>query len=199
MQVPVVEASTRIVGNLANMAKMLGNGADVLPTFLFGLEHNGVSRPMAGIAQTVQGFSTTSKGSLIGQSSDFSAIATSSRVLGARPMDEAVALSAKFRLEGYRAADRERLEELGTAVKEKIRNGTLTTDDMESLQSRYAEVGGRIDTFGAAFQRWQKGATQSVVNTMADSQKTAYSQRLNQIMGADRLEDSRYSDPAAQE
>ena len=192
MQVPVVEASTRVVGNLANMAKMVGNGADVLPTFLFGLEHNGVSRPMAGIAQTLQGFSTTSKGSLIGQSSDFSAIATSSRVLGARPMDEAIALSAKFRLEGYRAADRERIEELGAAVKGKIRAGTVTTEDLLDLQARYAEVGGRVDTFHAALQRWQKGATQSVVNVLADSGKTAYSQRLNQIMGADRLDDAQY-------
>lgn len=194
-QVPVYEAGSRVVGNIANMAKMLGNGADVLPTFLFGLEHNGVSRPLAGIAQTLQGFSTTSKGSLIGQSSDFSAIATSSRILGARPMDEAVALSAKFRLEGYKAADRARIEELGTAVKEKIRNGTLMGEDLQDLQARYAQVGGRVDTFHAALQRWQKGATQSVVNTMADSGKTSYSQRLNTIMGADRLDDARYQAP----
>jgi hypothetical protein len=193
-QVPIVEASTRIVSNLANMAKMLGNDADVLSTFLFGLEHNGVSRPLAGIAQTVQGFSTTSKGTLIGQSSDFSAIATSSRVLGARPMDEAIALSAKFRLEGYRAADRERIEELGTAVKAKIRAGTLESEDILDLQARYAEIGGRVDTFHAALQRWQKGANQSVVNVMADSGKTAYSQRLNQIMGSDRLDDARYQE-----
>lgn len=192
MQVPIVEAGSRVVSNLINLGKSLGNDSPMASNLLFGMEHNGISRPMAGIAQVLQGFSTTSKGSLIGQSSDFSAIATASRVLGSRPMDEAVALSAKYRLEGYRAADRDRIEALGIAVKEKIRSGTLTSEDILDLQGRYAQVGGRIDTFGAALQRWQKGATQSVVNAIADSQKTAYGQRLNEIMGADRLEDTRY-------
>lgn len=196
-QVPVVEASSRIVGNLLGMAKQLSNGDTVAGTLLFGLEHNGVSRPLAGIAQSVQGFATTGKGSLISSASDFNAIATASRILGAKPMDEAVALNTKFRLEGYKAADRARLEDLGIAVKQRIRDGSLDAEAVNELQGRYAAVGGRVDTFGAALQRWQRGATQSVVNTLADSQKTAYGQRMNEIMGADRLEDSKY--PGTQE
>lgn len=189
-QVPVVEASSRFVGNLIGMAKQIGNGNTAVGTMLYGLEHNGLSRPLAGIAQSIQGFTTTGGGNLISAASDFNAIATASRILGAKPMDEALALNAMFRTNAYKAADRARQEDLGTVVRQRIRDGNLQESEILDFQSRYAAVGGRIDGFGAAMQRWTKGATQSVVNKLADSQKTSYGQRMNEIMGGDRLDDT---------
>lgn len=188
-QIPAVDAGSRVVGSLLGMAKQIGNGNTAAGTLLFGLEHNGISRPLAGIAQSIQGYTTTGGASLISTSSDFNAIATASRILGAKPMDEAIALNSKFRLDGYRAADKARQEELGTVVRQRIRDGSLTEEDVNDFQGRYAQLGGRVDGFGAAMQRWTKGATQSVVNTLANSQKTAYGQRMNEIMGGERLED----------
>lgn len=188
-QIPAVETSMRVVSNLVNMAQMLGNGGDVLPSLLFGLEHNGVNRPLAGIAQVAQGFSTTSQNSLISASSDFSAIVTSARLLGAKPMDEAVTLSEKYRTEAYKAADRARIEDLGKVVKQKIRSGSLEDSDLYELQSRYAALGGRIEGFKAALQRWTKDANQSVINTLANYSRSQYGQRMDMIMGGDRIED----------
>lgn len=186
-QVPATSAASKVIGTLVQMGKQLGEGNTVANTLMYGLEHNGISRPLAGIAQSIQGFSTTSAGSLIGASSDFSAIATASRILGAKPMDEAVALNTKFRLEGYQAADRARQEDLGTVIRQRIRDGNLEPDDIYDFQTQYAARGGRVDGFGAAMQRWTKGATTSVVNTLADQQKTAAGQRLNEVMGGGRL------------
>jgi hypothetical protein len=189
-QIPLVEVSTRVVSNLANMAKMMGNKAGLLDSLLFGMEHNGVNRPMAGIAQMLQGASTTTKGSLIASSSDFNAIVNSARLLGTRPMDEAIALNANYRMNAYKAADRDRIEELGTAVKTRIRNNTLTEDDVLDLQAKYASLGGRAQSFSAALQRWTQEAKYSTINKVMRSQTTQYSRYLNEIMGADPLEDT---------
>lgn len=189
-QIPIVEVGSRVVSNLINTAKMIGSGAGVLPSLLFGLEHNGVNRPLAGIAQVLQGASTTSQGSLISSTSDFSAIATSARILGARPMDEALALNANYRKEAYKAADRARIEDLGVTVKTKIRNGSLTEDDVLELQARYAAMGGRIQSFSAAMQRWTTDAQYSVLNKVARAQTSQYGRYLNEIMGADELPDA---------
>jgi hypothetical protein len=194
-QVPIYEVGSRVIGNLANMAKQIGNGGDVLPALLQGLEHNGISRPLAGVAQVMQGFSTTSQGSLISASSDFSSVATMSRIFGARPMDEALLLETKFRLDAYRAADKARIEDLGVAVKQKIRSNTLTTEDLQDFQTRYAEVGGRIENFGAAMQRWTLNANQSIINTMADHANSSYGRHLAVIMGDNRLQDMEQAPP----
>lgn len=188
-EVPVYQVGSRVIANLANMAKQIGGGGDVLPSLLEGLEHNGISRPLAGMAQVVQGFATTSRSSLISAASDFSAVATLSRIAGAKPMDEAVLLDTKFRLEAYRAADRDRIENLGMAVKQRIRSDTLTPEAVNDFQASYAASGGRIQNFGAAMQRWTKNATESVVNAVGDSQRTSYGRSMNIIMGDTRLDD----------
>jgi chromosome segregation and condensation protein ScpB len=95
----------------------------------------------------------------------------------------------KFRQESYKAADRARIEELGAVVKQKIRDDSLTEQDIYDFQARYAAVGGRIESFGAAMQRWTKDATQSVVNTLANSQRTSYGRNMNLMLGSDPLED----------
>jgi hypothetical protein len=112
-------------------------------------------------------------------------IATASRIIGARPMDEALLLETRYRLDGYRAADRDRLETLGTDVKIKMRNGSLTEDDMLDLQTRYAAAGGRLENYGATLQRWRRGAHTSVINVDARSLSTSHGKHLNLIMGGD--------------
>lgn len=188
-EIPIVSGLTRVVGAVAGMGKQLLNGADVTPTLLFGLEHNGVSRPLAGLAQVLQGYSTTSKGSLIAANNDMLSIASASRILGAKPMDESVALNHMYRLNAYKAFDRQRIEGLGMAVKEKMRNGTFTSEDSVDFMARYAADGGRIEGYTQALQRWMKEAKQSTVNKVMTAHKSATGQRLLEVMGADKLDD----------
>lgn len=188
-QIPAVEATTRVVKSLLGMGQQLGNGADISAALLHGLEHNGINRPLAGIAQVFRGEATTNSGSLIAATSDWSTIANYSRIVGAKPMDESIALNHKFRLEAYKAADRERIEKLGTVVKQKIRDGSLTDEDVSDFAARYAQVGGRVESYGAALQRWTKNANKSVINTVSESHKTSYGKRMLELMGGEPIDD----------
>lgn len=192
LDVPAVDGSIRFVNNLVDTGKKLVKGADISSTLLEGLEHNGLSRPLAGIAQVFQGYSTTSKGSLISAANDFSAVSTFSRLLGSKPLDESLALNSLFRLNAYQAADQERIQSLGEVVKTKLREGRIPTDqELQSFQLDYAKSGGRIENYSKTMQRWSRDANVSVINQLANSHRTSYSKRLMEIMGGDTIQDFR--------
>lgn len=192
MDVPAVDGSIRFISNLWGVGKQLVQGADISSTLLEGLEHNSLSRPLAGIAQVAQGYTTTSKGSLISASNDFSVIATASRILGAKPLDESLALNSLFRLNAYQAADQERIQELGEVVKTKLRAGKLPhPEELHKFQLEYAKAGGRIENYVKTLQRWNKDANVSVVNQLAQQHRSTYSKRLQEIMGGTTIQDFR--------
>ena len=192
LDVPAVDGSIRFVRNLVDTGKKLVSGADISSTLLEGLEHNGLSRPLAGIAQVVQGYSTTSKGSLISAANDWNAIATASRMIGAKPMDESLALNSLFRLNAYQAADSARIQNLGEVVKTKLRAGKMpTSGELADFQLEYAKSGGRIENYARTLQRWSRDANTSVVNQLAQQHRSSYSQRLQEIMGGTTLQDFR--------
>ncbi len=188
-QIPAVEGFSRILKSVWGVGNQVANGGGFGDAMLHGLEHNGVSRPLAGLAQVLKGSSTTSQGSLISANVDMLSIASGTRLLGAKPMDESVALNHKFRMVAYEQADKQRIEALGVPIKDKIRNGDLTPEDVEDFASRYAAAGGRMQSYGAAMQRWMRDANQSVLNTATKAHSTARSQRLFEVMGGDPLPD----------
>lgn len=194
--IPAIDASTRVVSNLYDVGKKLAGGADITTTLLQGLEHNGINRPLAGFAQLLSGQATTSKGSLISASSDFDLIATSSRILGAKPMDEAIALNNLYRLKAYQAADRDRMEFLGEKVKTYLHKQQMPPDDvMDGFMKDYAAAGGRLESFNSSLQRWMRDSNVSVVNQMRNKLQTSYGQRLSEIMGGEALSDYQTTTP----
>lgn len=194
--IPAIDASIRVASNLIDMGGKLVGGADISQTLLQGLEHNGLNRPLAGIAQMMNQQSTTSRGGLISGSSDFDLIANASRIAGAKPMDEAVALNNMYRLKAYQAADRERMEKLGERVKMSLtKNQVPDVEDVERFFSDYTSIGGRPENFNAALQRWMKDANVSVIEGMRARINSPQGQRLNEIMGGVPLEDFRNTVP----
>jgi hypothetical protein len=190
--IPAFDAAGRVVSNLVDVGKKLVGGADVSETLLQGLEHNGINRPLAGFAQVLNGKTTTSKGSLISASSDFDLVTSASRVMGAKPMADAVALNNQYRIKAYQVADIERREHLGEQVKSYLYKNEFPPDDvMDDFMLRYAKAGGRVEGFNAAMQRWSKDANQSVVEKMRAKMSSSYGQRLNEIMGGVPLDDYR--------
>lgn len=190
LDIPAIDASRRVVANLIDMGTKIGGGAAVIPSLLQGLEHNGINRPLAGLAQVLAGQSTTSKGSLISASSDFDLIANSARLLGSRPMDEAIALNNLYRMKAYQASATDRREVLGEKVKTYLyKNQSPPEDVMEEFMRNYAATGGRVEDFYGSLQKWSKAANTSVVEQMRGKLKTPYGQRLTEIMGAEPLPD----------
>jgi hypothetical protein len=190
--VPAVQAGIKVVGAILGMAKQVSKGADVKDALLFGLEHNGINRPLAGLAQVVGGQSTTSQGNLVSAAGDWNSIATFSRLIGAKPMDESIALNTLYRSRAYQAVDKERIDDLGSVVKQKLRNNqSISSNDWTDLQGQYIAGGGRIQGFTQAIRRWDKAANTSLVNEVMRHSQTAAGQRMIESMGGDPLRDYR--------
>jgi len=188
--IPAIDASKRIVANILDIASKLGGGAAVGQTLLQGLEHNGINRPLAGLAQVIGGQATTSKGSLISASNDLDLITSASRIMGSKPMDEAIALNNLYRMKAYQVADTDRREQLGEKVKTYLYKNQMPPDDvMEKFMKDYAQAGGRAENFYGSIQKWSKAANTSVVEQMRAKLKTSYGQRLTEIMGGEPLPD----------
>lgn len=112
--------------------------------------------------------------------------------MGARPMDEAVALNAIYRQKTYDAMDRARIERLGELVKMKLAGNEVPTDEeLEDFMLRYTRSGGRIENFSRAMQQWSRDSNVSVVNQLAAKLGNPYSQKLQSIMGGETLPDYR--------
>ena len=173
--IPLVQATTKLYDTVVGLGKNVNGGADISTAMLQALEHQGWNRPLAGLAQTLQGASTTSRGALVSAANeldttsklamlqdrliDFGGV---SRLMGARPMDEAIALNNLYRNKAYEALDRDRIERLGIAVKTKLANGHAPTEEeMEDFMMRYARSGGRIENSSSSLQRWTRDANVS--------------------------------------
>lgn len=189
MEVPIVAGAVRVAKAVYSAGKQITAGGDVGAAFLSAMEHQGVSRPLTGLAQIAQGGSTLSKGSLIAAHEDFLSIATMSRLIGAKPMDESITLNHWYRLKAYQAYDRDRIETLGAAVKSKLRNGTFSEEDQLEFMGKYAAAGGNVEGYTKAMARWMKDAQQSEVNRLMQVHKSVPGQRLLEVMGADPLEE----------
>ena len=203
VDIPAVSASMKLIDSITDFGKNVVKGNDITDAMLQGLEHQGISRPLAGFAQLLAGRATTGSGSLVSAASDFQttswlgALADRtvnyggvSRVLGARPMNEAVALNNWHRNKAYEALDRQRIDSLGRSVKATLYGGeSPTQEQLDDFMSSYAAAGGRIENFNQAMNRWQRDATVSIINQTANKLNTSMGRKMREIMGAADLPD----------
>lgn len=198
---PAVSGGVRFIGDILDTTEKIANGGKVAPSFLLGLEHNGLSRPLMGLGQILQGYSSTSKGSLVATTrpqfgdntaglSDWLSVATFSRLLGARPLDEAVTMDAMYRKTLYTAKDTSRMQAVGEAVKTSlVGNSSPSESDLQNFATRYAAAGGRIENFGRKMIEWSQDANASVANQVYRSLKNPLNQQMMVIMGGKQLPD----------
>lgn len=198
---PAIAGSVRFVSDLYDTAKRISNGGDIGASLLIGLEHNGLSRPLQGLAQLMNGYTTTSKGQLIADarkgmgdnssgSADYFDIANYSRILGARPLDEAVTLDALYRSNLYKAKDTARMEDLGKAVMTKMYgNQSPSEEDISNYLSEYSASGGHIQNFGRKMVEWSQHANVSIANKAFRHLSDPLNQHLMQQMGGMPLPD----------
>lgn len=182
--VPVVAASVRFLRNIWTAVERTGNGAAMWPTISQAIEHNGLSRPLTGLAQIAQGYTTTNQGSLLSGSQDFWNIASVSRIFGGKPFDEAIALDALYRVNAYRAADLSRIQDVGSALKTSLIAGRdPTEDEVNTFAAKYAKAGGRIENFNRFMTGQMLAANRSQVNALAFSLNSPFAHQMQMIMG----------------
>lgn len=188
--VPFVNAFGKFAVNLRDMASKVSQGGNVWESFLQGLEHNGLSRPLAGLAQTLQAttgngvaYSTSSKGSIL-FSNDLLSWATAVRLAGGKPLDEAIVSDAVYRIQTYQTYDRARLQSLGETVKTTMIEGeTPSTEQVTKFAQKYAELGGKQENFNKFMMSKFKEANTSQAQKIVSDLKNPFSQKMQTLMG----------------
>jgi len=195
--IPIVGAYSKFLGNLFATAKQLAGGGDVSQTLLQGLEHNGLSRPLAGLAQTLQGmdnpnhssYSTTHQGNVVA-SNDLVSLANLARMVGGKPLGEAVAVDAAFRMRAYGAVDTRRKSDLGEAIKSTLIAGNSPSpEQMDTFMESYVGLGGDQTEFNKWVTQLYKTSNTSQVNDLMSNLDRPYAKTLQKLMGGYELRD----------
>lgn len=188
--VPFIGAFGKFLGSMKDSISRIANGGNVWESFLQGLEHNGLSRPLAGIAQTLQAttpagnpFSTTSKGSIL-FSNDLMSWATATRIAGGRPLDEAILNDGVFRIQSYTQQNNARMQLLGEAIKASTIQGlSPTQDQVSSFVKEYAENGGKQPQFNKFMIGQMKAANTSQYQKIISNLNHPFNQKMQILMG----------------
>jgi len=195
--IPMVQAAGKFFGNIWNTASKVANGGDFTTAILQGLEHNGISRPLAGLAQTLEGlanplkqsYSTSNRGNVIG-SNDLFSLVNMGRMLGGKPLGEAVAMDEAFRTKTYSIADSRKRSELGAAIKTTMIAGQdPTAEQIDNFVYEYAAIGGKPEEFNSWMMDLYTTANTSQANVIRRNLSSPYSQRMQEIMAGYELRD----------
>lgn len=188
--VPFVGAFGKFLGSIKDAVSKIGAGGNVWESMLQGLEHNGLSRPMSGFAQTLQGlgaggspYSTTSGGSIL-FSNDLMSWATMTRLAGARPLDEAIINDGVFRIQSYKQYDLNKRLELSGAIKSATINGNIP-DEQQYIKfaKLYAESGGKQMGFNQFMLHEYKAANTSQSQKILGQLNNPFAQKMQLLMG----------------
>jgi hypothetical protein len=188
-EIPIVAGWGKFFGSMKETVSKISNGANVWESLLQGVEHNGISRPLAGLAQVLQSvpggqvYSTSNQGSILG-SNDLFAWASAVRLAGGRPLDEAITNDALFRVRTYEAARRNQMKSFAEVVKSTmIVDETATQEQLMSFAQKYAELGGKQ----AGFNRWMmdlyKSSNVSQSQQIQASLTNPFSYKMQLLMG----------------
>lgn len=192
---PIINMWGKFFGNLKQTANNIMQGADLWPTFLAGLEHNSINRPLSGIAQVLRGVtdgsglvrSTNSAGNFIA-ANDLYSLATLGRLAGGKPLDEVVVRNEMYKQQGIRADQRARLKSAEEALKVSMSGGDMPDPDQITKMFETFTINGMN---AKDFQRWIMKqytlANSSQVSQIKSTLTHPLSQRMQELLGAQDL------------
>lgn len=188
--IPIVSAYSKLLGSLYETAGKINGGGNLWESILQGVEHNGISRPLAGLAQTLQAttgngvvFSTSNKGSIIG-SNDLVSFATLSRLAGGRPLDEAIVNDGMYRIASYEAAQKKARDKLLETVKTTgIQGQEVDMSSLDKFSEAYAATGGKQGQFNKYMLGAYKSANTAQSQKILQQLQNPFNQKMQILMG----------------
>lgn len=188
-EIPFISAFAKAFGSIKQAAGQVADGAPLWGSFLSGVEHLGLSRPLAGIAATARALdggpvvSTQRNGNIAG-SNDFLSLATLIRVAGAKPIDEAIITNGYFRINSYAERDRQKREALGSTVKQALLSGAEIEDGaIGNFAQKYVELGGSATGFNQWWMNQYKNTSRTQAQQMIEKLDDPYARRMQEVMG----------------
>lgn len=189
-QVPIAGAYGKFAESIIDTAKKISGDGSVVQSALFGLEHNGISRPLAGIAQVLRGgtndgvYSTSNRANMMMGPNDLLDWSTAVRIVGGKPLDEAVVVDAMYRQIAYKAVDRAKMQQLGETVKLSLQAGTLADgEQVNAFAQRYTELGGKQEQFASWYMNQYKNANTPQSEQLMKQLRDPLAQKLQVLMG----------------
>jgi len=190
-KVPIFQATGKFFGNIKDSMSQLAMGAELWPTVLRAVEHNGLNRPLAGMAQVLGGITnesgkviaTNAQGNIL-MNHDLLSMVSAARILGAKPMDESMVQEAMFRINSYRAHDAAKRQGLGEAIKTNILAGSeVSQENLNDFSSKFVAYGGKQEEFNQFMSRQYRNATVTQAEQLRTKLTNGYSLHLQTLMG----------------
>jgi len=187
---PIYQATERFFSNMKEAYTKVSMGADVWSTFLRGVEQNGISRPLSGMAQVLEAagrddkklISMNQQGNML-MAHDMWSLSSLMRIAGAKPLDEAVVNDAVYRINTYNTADAARRKVLAEGIKQSIVGGKEPDEaQVAEFAEAYARTGGKQDKFAQWYAGLYKNATVSQAEQLRQKGNSPHAQMLQLLM-----------------
>jgi len=187
---PFIGAYGRALGSLKGAITSVKEGAPVWESILRGLEHSGLSRPLAGIAASARGltndgvaFTTQRSGNFVYEN-DLMSLTTLARIAGAKPLDEAIMQNNFFQNQSYAASDRQSRNKIGEALRTTIQAGGVPdTEALNGFAEKYVARGGNQKNFNQYFMDQYKNATTSQAEQLSRNLSNPYGRKMQYLLG----------------
>lgn len=205
-QVPIVGAYGKLLSTMKDTVERIGVGGNVWENILQGIEHNGISRPLAGLAQVAQAagpngmvYSTSTKGSIL-TSNDLMSLATLSRLAGGRPLDEAIVNDGTYRIAAYELARKAERATLDEAIKSStIAGNTPSESQVTQFAAAYAATGGKQAQFNMHMMKEMTAANTSRAEKIRTQLSNPMSIKMQLLMDGRNTNATGYASPDSME
>jgi hypothetical protein len=187
---PIYQATERLLKNTYEGMTQVAMGADVWGTFLRGIEQNGISRPLAGMAQILEAagrpdnkvISSNQQGNML-MAHDLYSLSSLMRIAGAKPLDEAIVNDQMFRVNTWRSKDSEKRKQLAEGIKTSILNGQAPdAAQIEGFAEEYAKYGGKQTEFASFMANQYTKTSVSQAELLRRNTSSPYSKSMQLIM-----------------
>ena len=143
----------RALGAMKQWGDSILSGGNLKVSTLEAIAHANISRPLTGLSELALGARTTNGGTLetaIGQ--DLLSWSSAVRLMGAKPMQEALTSEATYKFGVVRAKEQKELNELAYALRTDMiaEKGTIDQEAISNYAKKYIAVGGHPQ----GFRKW---------------------------------------------
>lgn len=172
----VVSYVKKAGGALADFATSMLNGGSLKVSGLEAVAHAGINRPLGGIAEWALGARTSGGGKLdMPIDQDLLSVSTAIRFLGAKPMDEAIKMETFQRFNKLRAADQQKLNDIGEAMRSQFLSQETGGEDVavDEFFKKYTEAGGNPAAFRKFYLGQMRAATTPRATVFANATRNS--------------------------
>lgn len=166
-------------------------GGNIKVSALEAIAHANLSRPLSGAAELAMGARTTTGGTLeTALNSDLLSWSAAVRLLGAKPMQEAIAASETYKMGIVKAEEQKHLNEVGYALRSAVLGeGELDAEAIDKFSQKYIEAGGNPRGFRKWYLANLAKATTPRAQLFAEKMKSnPWAQRYQEVVQPEGME-----------